>query len=225
MIGADLLDDWTKLPLARAGEGPKTFVNPLQRGSTILVTRVGEAEGSMGAAAALACAAADVDRASILVTVGGRPPRAALLASPSAQRLEQRLRSHLPDLKAAARGQVCHLAVAAEPEGLDAAAAAVTVGDDAVAVVHLPPEMLQEALGDSARLSPAAVLLRADLARDRSLVALATHDLIARGVSVAVLKRRLSWVVERRALFGALPAGAPGGLPKRLVRRLLPAAR
>jgi len=225
MTGPDLLDNWTKLPLVRPDASPKTFVNPLQQGPTILVTRVGDAEGSLGAAAALACAAADLDRASLLVTVGGRPPRPALLASASAQRLEERLRSHLRDQKAAARGQVCHLAVPAEREGLDAAAAAGTVARDAVAVIHLPPEMLQSALAGSAGLAPAAVLLRADLDRDRSLVALSTHDLIARGLSVAVLKRRLSWVVERRALFGALPAGTPGGLPKRLVHRLLHAAR
>lgn len=225
MTGADLLDDWTKPALVRPGESPQTFVNPQRRGSVIFVTWVGEAEGAIGAAAALACAGAEIDRASLLVTVGGRAPRATLLASTSAQRLEERLRSHLPDLKAAARGQVCHLAVPAEPEGLEAAAAAVAVGRDAVAVVHLPPEMLQEALRGSARLSPAAVLLRADLGPDRPLVAMAARDLFARGLSVAVLKRRLSWVVERRALFGALPAGTPGGLPKRLLNRLLPTAR
>jgi hypothetical protein len=37
---------------------------------------------------------------------------------------------------------------------------------------------------------------------------------------VAVLKRRLGWVAERRAGFGALGSGS-GGLPEPLLRRLL----
>jgi hypothetical protein len=56
-------------------------------------------------------------------------------------------------------------------------------------------------------------------------VALAARDLLGRGLAVAVLKRRLNWVAERRALFGALPVGSPGGLPGRLVNRLIPPAR
>jgi hypothetical protein len=51
------------------------------------------------------------------------------------------------------------------------------------------------------------------------LLALIVRDLIGRGLAVAVLKRRLGWVTERRALFGAL--GADGdGLSPALVRRL-----
>ncbi|HWT90802.1 MAG TPA: hypothetical protein VN179_06770, partial [Solirubrobacterales bacterium] len=65
------------------------------------------------------------------------------------------------------------------------------------------------------------VLLRADLRSDRALVALTVRDLIERELSVGVLKRRLNWDAERRALFGVLPPGSPGGLPERLVRRLL----
>ena len=30
----------------------------------------------------------------------------------------------------------------------------------------------------------------------------------------------LGWVAERRAFFGVLPPGSPGGLPGRLIRRL-----
>jgi hypothetical protein len=37
---------------------------------------------------------------------------------------------------------------------------------------------------------------------------------------VGVLKRRLGWVTERRAGFGALGSDS-GGLPESLVRRLL----
>jgi hypothetical protein len=64
------------------------------------------------------------------------------------------------------------------------------------------------------------VLLRADLAEDRALTALTVGDLAARGLPVAVLKRPLAWIPSRRALFGVLPAGAPGGLPAGLVKRL-----
>jgi hypothetical protein len=196
-----------------------SFVNPLQYEATIIATAIGAAEGSRGAAAALACAGADVDLATLLIDVGGRPPRPTLLASAAAQKLEERLRAHLPDFRAAARGQVCHLAVPADHEGLDAAAAAVTVARGSTAIVHVPPEILQQTLGEL-ELHPSGVLLRADLAADRPLAALAVRDLIARDLAVAVLKQRLSWMAERRALFGALPPGSPGALPQRLVQRL-----
>ena len=116
---------------------------------------MGEAEGSRGAAAALACAGADADRATLLVDVGGRAPRPTLLASAAAHRLEERLAAHLPQARVAARGQVCHLAVPADPDGLAAAAAAVTVARGALAVLHLPPALLQPLLDE--RLGPRAV--------------------------------------------------------------------
>jgi len=225
MSGTNLLGDGLAVFSAGAKRGPSVAVNPLQDGPSIVVAAVGEAEGSRGAAAALACAGASLDEAALLVDVGGRPPRPALLTSAAAQRLEERLSAHLPQAKVAARGQVCHLVVPAEPEGLDIAAAAVTVGRGATAVVHVPPELLQAAVADEAGLSPSGVLLRAELASDRPLVALAARDLLARGLAVAVLKRRLNWVAERRALFGALPAGSPGGLRERLVNRLIPPVR
>jgi len=195
------------------------FVNPLAGGPVVLAAAVGEAEGARGAAAALACAGADIDQAALLIDAGGRPPRPTLIASAAAQKLEERLRAHLPDARVAARGQVCHLAVAADGDGLGAAAVASHVARDSLAVLHLPPGLLQPALGESG-LRPTGVLLRADLRDDRALVALAARDLLGQSLAVGVLKRRLGWVAERRALFGALPAGSPGGLPRRLTRRL-----
>jgi hypothetical protein len=203
---------------------PTTLLNPLKCGPTVVVAAVGRAEGSRGAAAALACAAADVDSAPLLIDVGGRAPRPALLTSAAAQKLEERLSSHLSDTRVAARGQVCQLAVPAGPEGLADAAAAATVARGAAVVVHVPPQLLQEALEVESALSPTGVLLRGDLGEDRPLVALAVRDLLFRDFAVGVLKQRLSWVAERRALFGALPAGAPGGLAERLAGRLLGAA-
>jgi hypothetical protein len=196
------------------------FINPVKVRCSTLVTGVGEAEGSRGAAAALACAAADVDVATVLVDVGGRAPRPTLIASAAARQLEDRLRGHLPEARVAARGQVCHLAVPAEPEGLELASAAATIARESGTVVHLPPGLLHEVLTRPG-WDPSGVLLRADLGSDRALVALAVRDLIGRDLPAVVLKRRLTWVAERRALFGALPVGAPGGLPERLVRRLM----
>jgi hypothetical protein len=199
------------------------FLNPLKAAPSALVTAVGAAEGTRGAAAALACAGADVDRAPLLIDVGGRAPRPTLIASAAARGLEERVRAHLPEARVAARGQVCHLAVPPEAEGLEAVAAAATVARESGAVLHLPSELLHEALV-APGWRPSGVLLRADLGSDRALVALAVRDLIARGVPAVVLKRRLAWVAERRALFGVLPAGAPGGIPERLARRLVGAA-
>jgi hypothetical protein len=195
-------------------------VNPLTDGPTVLVTAVGAAEGARPAAAALACAGADADRTALLVDVGGRPPRPTLLASAAARALEERLAAHLPRVRLAARGQTCHVAVGADSEGLEAAAAAVTVARGALAAVHLPPALVRSVLEEGQGPRPSAALLRADLAADRALLALVVRDLRGLGLKVGVLKSRLAWVAERRALFGALAPGAAGGLLGSLVQRL-----
>lgn len=193
----------------------------MREAPTVFVTAVGAAEGSRGAAAALACAGADADLATLLVDVGGRAPRPTLLASAAARTLEERLVAHLPTARVAARGHVCHLAVPAGEEGYDAASAAVTVARGALAVVHLAPVDLREALDREVGPRPSGVLLRADVAADRPLLALAVRNLLGRDFAVAVLKHRLNWVAERRALFGALGPGQAGALPAPLLRRLL----
>jgi hypothetical protein len=198
-----------------------SYLNPLREGGPILVTQVGTAEGARAAAAALACEGAEADATALLVDLGGRPPRPTLLSSAAAQELEKRIGAHLPAARAAARGRLCQLAVAAEPEGYEVASAAITVARGAPAVVHLPPALLQPAAEGMLGCRPSAVLLRADLGVDRALVALVARDLLARGCTVGVLKSRLGWVSERRALFGVLPAGSDAGVPPRLVRRLL----
>ena len=187
----------------------------------VLVSRAGGAEGSRAAAAALACAGSDPDRAALLLELtDGRPPRPALVATSAARELERRLAAHLPEAGVASRGQLCHLTLPADGEGLERAPAALALVRDSTGVLHLPPGMLRAAL-EEGRIDVFAVLLRADLDRDRSLAALAVRDLIARGIRVAVLKRPLAWVASRRALFGALPAGAPGGLSPRMLERCL----
>ncbi len=192
-------------------------------GAVVLVTAVGAAEGARPAAAALACAGADVDRAALLIDVGGRSPRPTLLASAAARALEERLAAHLPAARLAARGQVCHLAVAADGDGFELAAAAATVARGSLVVVHVPAALVQPLLGERLGERLSGALLRADVAADRALLALAFADLRRRGLAVAVLKQRLAWVAERRALFGTLPAGGPGGLPSGPVSCLLPA--
>lgn len=196
-----------------------TAADPLAAAATVLVTAVGGAEGARPAAAALACAGASSDRATLLVDFGGRPPRPTLLTSVAARQLEERLAAHLPQTRVAARGQICQIAVGVDAAGLEAGLSAVTVVRGALAALYAPPALvrglLEEGLGS--RLS--GVLLRADLAADRALTAMVVRDL-RREFAVGVLKRRLPWVAERRALFGTLAPGAAGGLPEPLLRRL-----
>lgn len=190
---------------------------------TILVTGLGEAEGSRGAAAALACAAATPDDASLFVDLGGRAPRPTLLSSVGARALEARVRG-LDGVGAsavAARGHFCHLALSADRVGLENAAAAVALAQAPnLVVLHLPERLLPIALTEGI-IRPTGALLRADLHRDRMLVASAVRQLVAAGVVVSVLKTRLNWIAERRAYFGALPPGAFDGLPASVTSRLL----
>lgn len=191
--------------------------------TVILVTAVGAASGSKAAAAALACAGSEPDRPGLLIDLGGRPPRPTLVASAGARELEERLAVHLPRLRAASRGQTCHLAIADDLEAFESVRAALPLVRDSVAVIHLPPARLQQALADPG-IRFTAAMLRSDLDRDRALTALAVRDLIARGLRTKVLKQTLGWVPARRALFGVLPPGAPGGLPAAVANSLLESA-
>ncbi len=188
--------------------------------AVILVTAVGEAGGSKAAAAALACAGSAPDRPGLLIDVGGRAPRPTLVASAAARELEERLAVHLPRLRAASRGQTCHLAVADVPEAFESVRAALPLVRDSVAVVHLPPARLQDALADPGIRSTAA-MLRADLDQDRALTALAVRALVGHGLRTKVLRHALGWVPGRRALFGVLAPATPGSLPSGLTEPLL----
>jgi hypothetical protein len=185
--------------------------------AAIVVSRVGEADGSRAIAAALACAGSDPERAALLLELtGGRPPRPALVASPAARALEERFAAHLPEAGVASRGTICHGTLPAVPESLERAPAALALVRDSLGVVLVPPGLLQEAV-EVGGLRAGGVVLRADLGSDRALTALAARGLIAHGFVVAVAKQPLAWVPSRRALFGALPPGA-GGLPARILR-------
>jgi hypothetical protein len=193
-------------------------------GPLILATWIGQAEGSRAVAAALACAASDAGSAGLLIELSDeRPPRPALIASSAARALEQRLSSHLPDAVVASRGHICHLALPLADDSLEQARAALPLVRETAAVVHLTPGLLREALAD--RIEASGVLIRADLAADRPLAALAVRGLLGEGLRVGLAKSPLAWVAARRALFGALPAGTAGGLPRRLSERLLSTGR
>jgi hypothetical protein len=189
-------------------------------GPVVLVTRVGAATGSKAAAAALACAASDPVRAALLIDLdNGRAPRPSLLATAGARALEERLAAHLPQEAIASRGRICHLKLPADQNGGARIAAALPLVREAAAVVHLPPGLLRPLL-DEAPVRPTAALLRADLAKDHALTALAVRDLLARDLRVAVLKRPLGWLPARAALLGALP-DAGHALSERLAEQLI----
>lgn len=195
------------------------LADEVETSPVVLVARVGAASGARAAAAALACAAADPDRAALLVDLEeGRPPRSTLVATAGARSLEERLVAHVPDAAVASRGLICRLTLAPEPESIDAIAAALPLARESAAIVHLRPSLLRPLLAE-ARIRPTGALLRADLADDRALTALAVRDLMAHGLRAFVLKRPLSWLGARAALLGmaspgdrALPSGPTRGL-------------
>jgi hypothetical protein len=190
---------------------------------TILVAGLGEAEGSRGAAAALACAAASPDGAPLLVDLGGRPPRPTLISSAAASALEARVRgvAGVDASAIAARGHFCQLAASPDRGGLEEVAAAVALARaPKLVVLHLPERLL--ALAATGEIVwPAGALLRADLPRDCRLAAGAFRELRLAGIPVSFLKTRLSWIAERRACFGALAPDAPDALPASVIRRTL----
>ncbi|HEU4906681.1 MAG TPA: hypothetical protein VFT19_11295 [Solirubrobacterales bacterium] len=202
---------------ARPGQG---WAAPRSGGPVVLVAQVGEASGSKPAAAALACAASEPDRAALLIDLDeGRAPRPSLIATAGARALEQRLSVHMPDAPVASRGSICRLKLTAGDGDIERIAAALPLVRESAAIVHLPPGRLRPVL-EEPRIRPTAALLRADLSRDRSLTALAARDLIDRGLRVAVLKQPPNPVISRLALLGALPAPGwvfPTGLHARLL--------
>jgi len=184
-----------------------------ERSPVVLVTRAGGAEGSRPAAAALACAASEPDRAALLIDLReGKAARSTLVATAGARVLEDRLAAHLPDAAIASRGCFCQLTVPPERKALGTVAAALPLARESAAIVHLPPRMLRPLLAEPL-IRPTAAVLRADLDEDRALTALAVRDLRDLGLRVAVLKRPPGRLAGRAALLGALPE--PGSVIRR----------
>jgi len=182
-------------------------------GPVLLVTGVGAAAGSRAAAAALACAASEPDRAALLVDLGeGRTLRSTLVATSGARALEERLVAHLPEAAVASRGCFARLSLPPLPESLDAVAAALPLARESAAIVHLPPPLLRPLLAEP-RIRPTAAVLRADLSGERALTALTVRDLRDLGLRAAVLKRPPGRLAGHAALLGALPE--PGSVIRR----------
>jgi hypothetical protein len=189
-------------------------------GPVVLAARVGAASGSRAAAAALACAASEPDRAALLIDLADeRAPRSTLVATAGARELEERLVAHLPEAGVASRGGICRLRLSPDPEGIDCIVAALPLVREAVAVIHAPPTCLRPVL-DHPRIQPGTALLRADLPEARALTALTVQDLMAKGLRVGVLKHPLGRLAARAALLGVLPPGSQA-IPSRLRERLL----
>ena len=170
--------------------------------------------GLAGAAAALACAGADGELAPLLVDLGGRAPRPTLIASAAARALEERLAAHLPQARVAARGQVCHLAAPADAEGLERGRRGGRRSPAARSRSSTcRPASCRRCSPTRRRRGSPGRCCAPTSASDRALLALVVRDLLDRGLAVGVLKRRLGWVAERRALFGALGPDADGLSP------------
>lgn len=191
------------------------------RATVFIATGISGAFGLRAAAAALACAGADGARASLFVDVGGRLPRSTLMATAAARSLEERLAATLPMHSPAARGQVCHLAVRPDAAELAAVVDAVSDASVEVAVLNLPADRWEIAPTFLEGIRISGAMVRADLPAHRSQLVPLVRELIGTGLRVGVLKQRLGWQSERRAMFGLPPVNGVGGLPDALLGRLL----
>ena len=178
---------------------------------SIVVTRLGDAAGSLELAAVLAVAAAQgrgaEPKAALLIELGGRgASRPTILASAEAREAERTL-GGVSDCRAAARGRICHLRLTADTDGLHLAGAALAaLPGRSFCALHTAPAHLRQVV-DFGGFRPRGAVLRADLENDRSLAALTAADLIARGLRVRVVKRPPGWLAGHLALAG-LPTGA-----------------
>jgi hypothetical protein len=143
------------------------------------------------------------------------------MATAAARSLEERLAATLPMHSPAARGNVCHLAVRPDATELDAVVDAVSDASVELAVLNLPAERWEIAPTFLGGIQISGAMLRADLPADRPRLAPLVRELMGTGMRVGVLKRRLNWMAERRALFGLPPLDAADGLPAALLHRLL----
>ena len=187
---------------------------------SLLATDLGGARGGLAVAAAVGVAFASGEHPVLLVEIGaerGRGPTT--LASASARGLERELREH-GFRRAAARGRLCWLVLPDVDESLGELARALEAAKPAVSIVHVPARLWRAAL-DEPSLPLRAGLLRADLAEDRPLAALAVIELRERRLPVRVASRPLGLVASRRALAGLEAGGGSARRVARLARGLL----
>jgi hypothetical protein len=193
----------------------------------VVATALGDAEGGVATAAALAVSLAllddgRADRGGVPVLFAGigagRGRGPTMLAADGARMLESRLREGGFD--AAARGRLACLRIDERDGWRDRLREALALADSArVAVVHLPGRLWRCALEGG--VEPRAALLRADLPAQRSLAALSVAELRAAGLRVRIARRPPGRVGSRRALAGLEPGGEASRRAKRLARGLV----
>jgi hypothetical protein len=190
------------------------------RPAAILVTG-SHSGGRLGVAAAVAVEAAIRDGSPTLlaeVAPSARRRAATLLSAPPARRLEQSLRA--AGQHCSARGHLCHLALEAADEPLDALAAASRIGGPEIVVACLPPSLWGPAL-ELPELGVRGGCLLVELPRERSLAALAVHELARRGRRARVASTAPPPLAARRALAGIRPGGRASARAGRIARALL----
>ena len=184
----------------------------------LIAADVAGSEGALPLAAAVGVFAADSGREVILAELSEppRPRRATLLATPAARGLERELSAR--GLVAAARGHICHLALAAEPDSLEALASLDSRAG--LILAHMPPLLWRESL-EHPGLRPRAALLGVTLPTDRPLAALVAAEMRGEGVRVKLATKPLPLLAARRATAGVAPGGSAGTRVARLARALL----
>jgi hypothetical protein len=161
-----------------------------------------------------------LDGPVMLIEIGdGRGRGPTMLAAEGARQLERELRA--AGAECAARGRLAWLRIPEQPGWLEALCDALELGRRARAiVVTVPARLFGEALACDG-LDADAVLLRADLPRQRSLAALAAIELRRAGMRVRIVARAPGRVASRRALAGIDPGGDASRRSARLARGLL----
>jgi hypothetical protein len=172
-------------------------------------------------AAVVAAEAATLTGAATLMVElgeGARRRGPTLLATRGARRIELALRES--GLRGSARGHLCHLALTQPGDELSALAAAISIGEAELAVVHVPGSLWIPSL-DASELQIAGGCLMASLPEERSLAALAVGELERRGLPIRIATRAPSPLAARRALAGARANGRHSEPARRIARRLL----
>ena len=184
----------------------------------VLVTAVGDGERLAGRGGGARLRRLGARPARLLIDVGGRPPRPTLVASAGARELEERLAVHLPELRAASRGQTCHLAVAGRAGGASSACArrcrwcATRSRSSTCRRLCCRPPCRR-------RRRPSGVLLAPTSPRTALPP---SRFAISQAVTCAPRSEAAArWVPARRALFGVLRSDGSGGLAASLSRTLL----
>lgn len=175
---------------------------------------------SAASVAVMAAATAGAEHGGVLMieTAVERRRGPTMLASDAARRLERSLGD--AGIRAAARGRLCWVSLPGDDPLPAVGAVVAAAGGSGAAVAHLPAAVWPAALCSS-DLAVTGALLRADLPRQRSLAALAVHELRAAGVRARIATRAPGPVASRRVASGLDPGGETSVRAVRLARGLL----